>query len=96
MSYATIETMRPLTNPLASALLPLLNGIIRRKLLDGGATQHNVRIEGSSINYYEQGPRIRSDALLPGNKGAQASSSSEQRAQLRILLIHGLGDNALT
>jgi pimeloyl-ACP methyl ester carboxylesterase len=96
MSDATIETLSTLTNPLASALLPLLNGIIRRKLLDGGATQHNVRIEGSSINYYQQGPQIRSDALLPGNKGAQASRSSEQPAQLPILLIHGLGDNALT
>jgi pimeloyl-ACP methyl ester carboxylesterase len=96
MSHAAIETMRSLANPLASAVPPLLSGLMRRKLLDGGATQQDVRLEGSSINYYQQGPQTRSDALLPGNGGAQARSSRDQRAQPPILLLHGLGDNALT
>jgi pimeloyl-ACP methyl ester carboxylesterase len=96
MLHAAIETMRSLTNPLASALLPVLYGLTRHKLLDGGATQHDVRIEGSSINYYEQGPQIGSDALLPDNGGALASSSRERSERLPILLVHGLGDNALS
>ena len=81
--YAAIETVRSLTNPLASALLLLPNGLTRRTLLDGGATQHEVRIQGSSINYYEQGPQARSDALLPGNAGALASNSRSNARSCR-------------
>ena len=81
---AAIETMRSLTNPLANALLSVVSGLARHKLLDGGATQRDVRIQGSSINYYEQGPQTKSDA------------SRDQRAQLPILLVHGLADSALT
>jgi hypothetical protein len=43
---AAIETMRSLTNPLANALLPVVSGLTRHKLLDGGATQRDVRLEG--------------------------------------------------
>ena len=95
-SRVAIETMRSLANPLANPLPPVVSGLTRRKLLDGGATQHDVCLEGCSINYYEQGPQSGNDALLPGDEAALASSSRERRARLPILLVHGLGDSALT
>jgi pimeloyl-ACP methyl ester carboxylesterase len=36
--------------------LPLINGLARRRLLRGGATQHEVKLRGTSINYYRKQP----------------------------------------
>src|SRR5215510_4295462 len=43
-----------LAAPLSYAMVPLLNGLGRRRMLDGGAEQHEARLDGVSINYYAQ------------------------------------------
>ncbi len=70
-----INTATPWFDPLSRAIIPITNGLLRRRMLRRGATEHTVWINGVSINYYHQG--------TPGLKPP-------------ILLIHGLGDNALT
>jgi pimeloyl-ACP methyl ester carboxylesterase len=72
-------------DPLSSATVPLLYGLARRVMLRGGATQHEARIDGVTINYYRQGPRT-------GGRGSKASRD----ASLPVLLVHGIADNALT
>jgi pimeloyl-ACP methyl ester carboxylesterase len=77
--------LNSLIDPLSSATVPVLYGLARRVLLRGGATQHEARLNGITINYYRQEPR------------AGGQRQMEQRTSaLPILLVHGIADNALT
>lgn len=67
-------------DPISRAAVPLFYGLIRRRLLFGGAAQCEARLNGINLNYYYQGPPPTAKAPAP----------------LPILLIHGLADNALT
>jgi pimeloyl-ACP methyl ester carboxylesterase len=79
MMKHTLERGLAISAPLSRAVVPLLNGLGRRHLLQGGAEQREVRLNGMAINYYVKYPRhITTDAELP------------------ILLIHGIADDALT
>jgi pimeloyl-ACP methyl ester carboxylesterase len=48
-----------LLGPLSSASVPLLYGLSRRIMLQGGATRHEARLGGMSINYFQQAPTTR-------------------------------------
>jgi pimeloyl-ACP methyl ester carboxylesterase len=85
MRRVNIEQLLVYSDPISSVMLPLLNGLARRKLLQGGATQHEVRLDDMTINYYRQKPQA-------GNRGMAEPAAP----RLPILLVHGIADNALT
>lgn len=80
-------------DPLSRAMAPLMDGLIRRGLLRGGVSEKRVTLNQVSINYYHLKP-IAPPTRTPGRwkerSGASRSGSTP------IVLIHGLGDNALT
>ena len=74
-----------LFEPLSRAVVPLLDGLAYHRVLAGGATQRQARLEGVTINYYHQARRRTAK-----NRGRQ------HNADLPILLVHGIADSALT
>jgi pimeloyl-ACP methyl ester carboxylesterase len=56
--------MLTISVPLSRAVVPLLNGLGRRRLLQGGAHQREVLLSGMSINYYVKQPQ-QATAGLP-------------------------------
>jgi pimeloyl-ACP methyl ester carboxylesterase len=79
MWHAEIQKLQALTDPISSAVLPLLDGLARRNLVRSGVEQREVHIGGVSVNYYYKAP------------AAQATP-----ANMPIMLLHGLGDSAIT
>src|SRR5262245_19678032 len=89
--------LNSLLDPVSSATVPLLYGLARRMMLRGGATQHEARLNGMTINYYHQGPRVD----RPGGKRQDTGHRRQKRYGLPspgtpIVLVHGIADNALT
>ncbi len=64
MIKPTLERLLALSAPLSRAIVPLLNGLGRQHLLQGGAQQREVFLNGMAINYYEKQPR-RAESELP-------------------------------
>ena len=91
--------LNSLLDPLSSATVPLLYGLARRVMVRGGATQHQARLNGMSINYYRQGPRVEGqgdkETRIRGDKGMLGLPASRSPG-LPVLLVHGIADNALT
>ena len=52
MIKPTLEGMLTLSAPLSRAIVPLLNGLGRRYLLQRGAEQREVLLNDMTINYY--------------------------------------------
>jgi pimeloyl-ACP methyl ester carboxylesterase len=89
-----------LFTPLLRALAPLTDGFLRRLLLRLGVEEHQVALCGGFVNYYYRRP-----APVATQSPRRRALSAARRLLLRqqidrrptpILLIHGLGDNALT
>jgi pimeloyl-ACP methyl ester carboxylesterase len=62
MIKTTLERMLAYIAPLSRAIVPLLNGLGRRRLLQGGAEQRAVLLNGMAINYYVKQPRSAASA----------------------------------
>lgn len=75
------QKLQALSDPISSAALPLLNGLARRNLARSGVAQREVHIGGASVNYYYKAP---------------APKAQTPPANMPILLLHGLGDSAIT
>jgi pimeloyl-ACP methyl ester carboxylesterase len=56
MLRSRAERMLLFGTPLSRAIVPLLDGLGRQRLLRGGAAQREVRLNGMSINYYMRQP----------------------------------------
>jgi pimeloyl-ACP methyl ester carboxylesterase len=63
MVKPTLERMLAISAPLSRAIVPLLNGLARRHLLQSGAQQHEVFLNGMAINYYVKQPRHAASEL---------------------------------
>src|SRR4051812_2665823 len=62
----TLERTLGIGAPLSRAIVPLLNGLGRRHLLQGGAEQRQVLLNGMTINYYAKQPhQVAADTDLP-------------------------------
>jgi pimeloyl-ACP methyl ester carboxylesterase len=59
-----LEHLLASSAPLSRAIVPLLNGLGRRHLLQSGAQQHQVFLNDVAINYYTKHPR-RAASELP-------------------------------
>ncbi|HWQ14496.1 MAG TPA: alpha/beta fold hydrolase [Roseiflexaceae bacterium] len=81
---AAICKLQSLYDPLSSAFVPLVDGLARHRIICRGATQHEARIGGITINYYQR--------LLWG----PPAPHTPWRRNMPMLLIHGIGDSALT
>lgn len=57
MFHTAFKRVYTLYNPLASASLPLINGLTRRQLLRAGAVERQVCLGGVALNYYQRTPR---------------------------------------
>lgn len=82
---AAIYNLRSLYDPFSSGFVPLVDGLARRRIISRGATQHEVRVGGVTLNYYQR--------LLWGRSPHE---QAPWRRNLPILLVHGIGDSALT
>jgi pimeloyl-ACP methyl ester carboxylesterase len=61
-----IERTLMFGTPLSRTMVPLLNGLARRRLLQGGAMQREIRLNGMAINYFEKQPsHAASNISLP-------------------------------
>lgn len=56
MLSARIERLLSVGTPISRAMVPLINGLARQRLLRGGVEQREVRINGIPINYYYKAP----------------------------------------
>jgi pimeloyl-ACP methyl ester carboxylesterase len=56
MLSARIERLLALGAPISRATVPLINGLARQRLLQGGAAQCEARLHGIPISYYRQAP----------------------------------------
>ncbi len=66
MNKTTLERMVTISAPLSRALVPLLNGLGRRHLLQSGAEQREVLLNDMTINYYvKHPPRAAAGSELP-------------------------------
>jgi pimeloyl-ACP methyl ester carboxylesterase len=98
--------LNSLFDPLSRVTVPLLFGLARRMLLHGGATQHQARLGGITINYFRQAPRGRrktrdkrqetGDAETAAVRSPVSGLPVSRPSGLPILLVHGIADNALT
>jgi pimeloyl-ACP methyl ester carboxylesterase len=86
--------------PLSRAAAPIADGMLRRTLLRVGVQEHQAILAGMSINYY-----VRPSAYTQSRSAWQIALAAAKHTLLRqrhdtrptpIVLIHGLGDNALT
>src|SRR5690349_18803087 len=80
-----LRKVQVLADPVSSVTVPLLYGLGRRRLLRGGATQHEVRLNGMTIHYYREGPHDE-----------RWRQGGRHDRPLPIVLVHGIADNALT
>jgi pimeloyl-ACP methyl ester carboxylesterase len=89
-----------LLDPLSRALAPLMDGLLRHALFRLGIEERQAWVNGVSLNYY-----YRPAAQSPRKSWRRRILSGARRIVLRqrpaqrptpIVLIHGLGDNALT
>ncbi len=58
MLHTAFERVRTFYNPLASASLPLINGLTRRRLLRSGVAERQVHLGGVALNYYHRAPAV--------------------------------------
>jgi pimeloyl-ACP methyl ester carboxylesterase len=66
MIKTTLEQLLHISAPLSRGMVPLLNGLGRRHLLQGGAEQREVQLNSMAINYYVKKPsQSTSAADLP-------------------------------
>lgn len=66
MIKTTLERIQNISAPLSRAIVPLLNGLGRRHMLQGGAEQREVLLNCMAINYYAKSPRgAAADSELP-------------------------------
>jgi pimeloyl-ACP methyl ester carboxylesterase len=66
MNKATFERMLTISAPFSRALVPLINGLGRRHILQGGAEQREALLNGMTINYYvKHPPRTAAVADMP-------------------------------
>ncbi len=87
-------------DPLSRVIAPMSDGLLRRALLAFGVEERSITLAGINIHYY-----YRSNSAPADRSVARQRLSVAKRLLLRqrpaerltpILLIHGLGDNALT
>lgn len=95
-----IRLIQALFDPLSRALAPLADGFLRRALLGAGVSEAQVVLAGVGVHYYYRAAsppprRSRRVRLISGLSRVILRRRYGQRAT-PILLIHGLGDNALT
>jgi pimeloyl-ACP methyl ester carboxylesterase len=76
--------LQSLYDPFSSVVVPLLDGLARHRIISRGATQHEARIDGATLSYYRR--------LLWGSP----NPTRPWRRNMPIVLIHGIGDSALT
>lgn len=81
---AAIYSLQSLYDPFSSAFIPLVDGMARHRIISRGSTQHSARIGGVAVNYYQR--------LLWG----QPPPGPRRERNLPLLLVHGIGDSALT
>jgi pimeloyl-ACP methyl ester carboxylesterase len=81
---SAIYNLQSLYDPFSSVFVPLVDGLARHRIITRGATQHEARVGGVTINYYQR--------LLWG----PPSAGAPWRRNTPILLLHGIGDSALT
>ena len=62
--HSQFSILNSLLDPLSSATVPLIYGLARQRMLRGGAQERQVRIDGVTLNYFQQGPVGRA-ALQP-------------------------------
>jgi pimeloyl-ACP methyl ester carboxylesterase len=79
-----LSNLQSLYDPFSSVVVPLVDGLARHRIIARGATQHQARIGDATLNYYQR--------LLWGPPPAQLPAGRN----LPILLVHGIGDSALT
>jgi pimeloyl-ACP methyl ester carboxylesterase len=88
-----------LFDPISRALAPLADGFLRKAMLRLGVTECQVRLDGMLLHYYYR-PALRQRVSRRRRMVSVVGRTLlGQRHTLRptpILLIHGLGDNALT
>ncbi|MDZ4721592.1 MAG: alpha/beta fold hydrolase [Roseiflexaceae bacterium] len=86
-------------DPLSRALAPLADGFLRRAMLRLGVAECQLRLNGILVHYYYR-PALRQRVSRRRRMlSVVGRAMLGQRHTLRptpILLIHGLGDNALT
>lgn len=72
-------------DPLSAAMVPLIDGVARKRMLRRGVAQRGTRLSDMYVNYYTLA------AHTPTGVGRAASGSPTP-----ILLVHGIGDSAAT
>jgi pimeloyl-ACP methyl ester carboxylesterase len=80
---SAIYSLQSLYDPFSSVVVTLIDGLARHRIISRGATQHEVRVGGVTINYYQ---RLLWGPPPPGS----------WHRNLPIVLVHGIGDSALT
>jgi pimeloyl-ACP methyl ester carboxylesterase len=81
---SAIYNLQSLYDPFSSAFVPLVDGMARHRIIARGATQHETRVGGVTLNYYQR--------LLWGPPPPHPAPERN----MPILLLHGIGDSALT
>jgi pimeloyl-ACP methyl ester carboxylesterase len=92
--------MHKIFAPLSRAAAPIADGVLRRALLQIGVQEHQAALAGVPINYYLRpaayaSERGRWQRALATAKHTMLRQRADQRPT-PIVLVHGLGDNALT
>lgn len=82
---AAIYQLQAFYDPFSSAVVPLLDGLARHRIINRGATQHEVRVGGVAVNYYQR--------LI---WGPPPPPPWPARRNTPVVLVHGIGDSALT
>jgi pimeloyl-ACP methyl ester carboxylesterase len=86
---AAIYNLQLLYDPFSSMFVPLVDGLARHRIISRGATRHDARISSVTISFYQRllwGPPPR----------ISGTPSAPPPRNMPILLIHGIGDSALT
>lgn len=83
MLYALRDKLLNLYDPISTALLPIVSGLLRRSMLELGAQEHEVRLHDQVVHYF----RIPARTWPYGG---------EHHRDAPLLLVHGLGDDATT
>jgi pimeloyl-ACP methyl ester carboxylesterase len=89
-----------LIDPFSRAVAPLADGFLRQALLRMGVAEQQVRLHAISIHYYHrravQAEPIRKRRAILSMLARWILGQRDDRHPTPIVLIHGLGDNALT
>jgi pimeloyl-ACP methyl ester carboxylesterase len=81
--------------PISRVMAPLLDGFLRRLMLAFGAEMRECKLLGCHLCYYHRAasrPGLARVSALLARRSAPAGADT----RVPIVLVHGLGDNALT